>query len=602
MSPQPLDPRPTYSQARENLIRAVPPELICSLTCRGRDCRYEGPAGWRPDQQAIKGIYSSWVTDGILAMARPSTRLIQEYCITEQFKQYNIRSIINAQVSQEHAHCGDPLEPASGFSYLPQAFMDSGIYFFNFGLPDFGVASVMRILDVVKVMAFALHEGKVAVHCHAGLGRTGVLIACYLLYATRITPQEAICFVRLQRPGSIQTLSQMNLVTDFAKFLDSIRMVYANAPPARGPSFTLPQYLARQKHLLHGNEGRNLRHIPKVVGVICKRLVQLMKRRKSCITAWAELEKESNSQALTKVIRSLLFGRQTTSNGPVPQDPDSMLGPVYYARVKESRLSQTVSNKRLLNTQRSMSESSLHSALLKETQKVTDPGSRLQDHSGRFGSGPICVGPLAADVRAPEPASPRRRDMADTALRLESDGETGPGSDHRANCNTTFEILNNQAENPSCHPAMESKGMTPTHIQLIAMALAEQEPLDPKQQKKVHELKSLLNKEEAAWGRLSAETNPRILSAMLWQWLDSLKEPVLSVPDTLLLLSDPKGWQSLSSLHKHPEIEARNFSGLVHSFRLVTIEMREHGLNTRGRARTHYSAAGKVTVLVAKNS
>ena len=29
------------------------------------------------------------------------------------------------------------------------------------------------ILDMVKVMSFALEEGKVAVHCHAGLGRTG---------------------------------------------------------------------------------------------------------------------------------------------------------------------------------------------------------------------------------------------------------------------------------------------------------------------------------------------------------------------------------------------------------------------------------------------
>jgi len=28
----------------------------------------------------------------------------------------------------------------------------------------------------VQVLSFALTEGKVAVHCHAGLGRTGVLI------------------------------------------------------------------------------------------------------------------------------------------------------------------------------------------------------------------------------------------------------------------------------------------------------------------------------------------------------------------------------------------------------------------------------------------
>jgi len=35
------------------------------------------------------------------------------------------------------------------------------------------VASLTTILDMVKVMSFAIQEGKMAVHCHAGLGRTG---------------------------------------------------------------------------------------------------------------------------------------------------------------------------------------------------------------------------------------------------------------------------------------------------------------------------------------------------------------------------------------------------------------------------------------------
>lgn len=35
------------------------------------------------------------------------------------------------------------------------------------------MANLTTVLDIVKVMAFALQEGKIAVHCHAGLGRTG---------------------------------------------------------------------------------------------------------------------------------------------------------------------------------------------------------------------------------------------------------------------------------------------------------------------------------------------------------------------------------------------------------------------------------------------
>lgn len=49
------------------------------------------------------------------------------------------------------------------------------VYFYNFGMADFGVSSLEGILDAVKVLAFSVQEGKVAVHCHAGLGRTGKL-------------------------------------------------------------------------------------------------------------------------------------------------------------------------------------------------------------------------------------------------------------------------------------------------------------------------------------------------------------------------------------------------------------------------------------------
>jgi len=68
-------------------------------------------------------------------------------------------------------------------SYLPEDFYNHEIKFYNFGWRDHHTTDNKMILKILKNMDQCLKNGnKVAVHCHAGRGRTGLIICAYLIY------------------------------------------------------------------------------------------------------------------------------------------------------------------------------------------------------------------------------------------------------------------------------------------------------------------------------------------------------------------------------------------------------------------------------------
>ena len=65
----------------------------------------------------------------------------------------------------------------------------------------------------------SLDDGlQIYAHCYAGYGRTGTILAAYLV-KSGVGPFEAIDRVRRARPGAIETREQERFVLDFARAL-----------------------------------------------------------------------------------------------------------------------------------------------------------------------------------------------------------------------------------------------------------------------------------------------------------------------------------------------------------------------------------------------
>ena len=73
------------------------------------------------------GLHSECVADLLVGSQRPSDRLIAEYDILQQFKDKNVKAIINLEEPGEHPYCGDGIIPRTGFAYTPEKLMNAGV-------------------------------------------------------------------------------------------------------------------------------------------------------------------------------------------------------------------------------------------------------------------------------------------------------------------------------------------------------------------------------------------------------------------------------------------------------------------------------------------
>jgi len=214
-------------------VRVLPP-LLASMAERphggcyewlvgkgrgGARCRHESPDA-HPGS-AIAGLNADWVSPHLLAMSRPWQARLESGAL-DLLVAHGVRTVLNAQERGEHPHCGAPLLPGTGLTYDPETLAAAGVAPVDCGWRDMtNPPSLEHVAGVCRAVhrAVVLEGGRVAVHCHAGRGRTGLLIACLLCTLYGISAAEAIAHTRSRRRRAVQRARQERFCAEFEVLL-----------------------------------------------------------------------------------------------------------------------------------------------------------------------------------------------------------------------------------------------------------------------------------------------------------------------------------------------------------------------------------------------
>lgn len=147
----------------------------------------------------------SWIIDGELAgMACPYFADTEPGDSPGEDVQFLREAGVRALVGLTAGGPSQNLARAFGFDYL------------FIPVPDMTPPSMDQLEQAVRFIDAMRRQGKAtAVFCGAGYGRTGTVLAAYLVSLGR-EPGEAIAEVRTLRPHSIETVSQEQAIADFS--------------------------------------------------------------------------------------------------------------------------------------------------------------------------------------------------------------------------------------------------------------------------------------------------------------------------------------------------------------------------------------------------
>ncbi len=157
------------------------------------------PAGW---EHEVPGNMYWLVPNKLLGMASPKNATH----VRNLHYLHKVRMIINLK------ECPIPRE---WLKDVPISYVHLPIK--SFGAPNF--LEMEFLLEQMDAFFESDGDGAVAVHCMEGKGRTGTVLACYLIHKFRISAAEAINQIRLLSARSIESTAQEKFIDEFARLL-----------------------------------------------------------------------------------------------------------------------------------------------------------------------------------------------------------------------------------------------------------------------------------------------------------------------------------------------------------------------------------------------
>jgi len=149
------------------------------------------------DSQVMSGF--SWVVDNALAgMPQPGARAMLDDDLAF-LKEQGVDLIVSANL--------EGIDTAAAAAY--------GMAHVRLPVEDFGAPTMVQMSSFASLAGDRIADGgRVAVHCTAGMGRTGTYLAVWFV-SDGMRPEQAIAHVREKRPGSIESASQEAAIHTF---------------------------------------------------------------------------------------------------------------------------------------------------------------------------------------------------------------------------------------------------------------------------------------------------------------------------------------------------------------------------------------------------